>query len=52
MTEAVFDQLDAIRDLRNNQYQGVEASEADVKLALTVLDRLVPQLLDLLQPAA
>lgn len=48
MTQAVFDQLDAIRDLRNNQYQGIEPSESDVKLALAVLERLVPQLLHLL----
>jgi len=52
VTQAVFDQLDAIRDLRNNQYQGIEPSEADVKLALSVLDRLVPQLLVLLPSAA
>lgn len=48
VTQAVFDQLDAIRDLRNNQYQGIEPSEGDVKLALSVLERLVPQLLHLL----
>lgn len=48
VTQAVFDQLDAIRDLRNNQYQGIEPSETDVKLALSVLERLVPQLLHLL----
>lgn len=45
VTEAVFDRVDAIRDLRNNQYQGVEPREADVASALAAMERMVPELL-------
>lgn len=44
-----FDQLDAIRDLRNDQYQGVPASKRDVEDALAVMAHVVPQLLGLLR---
>lgn len=48
-TSAVHDQIDAIRDLRNNQYRGVEPSLDDVKLALEVLEKAVPPLLEALK---
>ena len=48
-TQAVFDQMDAVRDVRNNQYDGVPPTEADVNLALASMHRLVPQLMTLLQ---
>lgn len=48
VTQAVFDQLDAIRDLRNDQYQGAEPTEADVAYAIASMERLVPPLLSLL----
>ena len=50
-TQAVFDQLDAVRDVRNNQYNGVPPSEVDVGLAVASMNRLVPQLMSLLQAA-
>lgn len=45
VTEAVFDRVDAIRDLRNNQYQGVEPTKADVVAALAAMERMLPELL-------
>jgi hypothetical protein len=48
-TPAVFDRVDAIRDLRNNQYQGVEPSGADVRDALAAMERMVPELMRVLQ---
>jgi hypothetical protein len=48
VTEAVFDEMDAVRDLRNSQYDGVPPSEDDVKLAVASMKRLVPVLLALL----
>ena len=48
VTEAVYDQVDAIRDLRNNQYQGIEPSDSDIKFALDVPQKAVPPLLTLL----
>ena len=47
-TPAVRDQIDAVRDVRSNQYNGVPPSEADVSLALASMNRLVPQLMSLL----
>jgi hypothetical protein len=49
-TEQTLSPLDAIRDVRNNQYNGVPPSEADLALALPSMNRLVPQLMGLLQP--
>ncbi|MFT3816398.1 MAG: hypothetical protein QM750_02000 [Rubrivivax sp.] len=49
-TQAAFDQMDAVRDVRNNQYNGVPPSEADVALAQGCMNRLVPQLMAVLQP--
>lgn len=48
VTLSVFDQMDAVRDLRNNQYQGVGPTEADVRFALASMERMVPPLLQLL----
>ncbi|MBV5295434.1 MAG: hypothetical protein JZU58_24115 [Curvibacter lanceolatus] len=48
ITESVHDQVDAIRDLRNNQYQGIEPSADDILFALKVLDKVAPELLSLL----
>lgn len=44
--QGVFDEMDAIRDMRNNQYQGVEPSPQDVEYALDVLHRVAPRLLE------
>lgn len=41
-----FDEVDALRDLRNNQYQGIEPSKQDVDYALQILNRVVPRLLE------
>lgn len=49
VTQGVFDQMDAVRDVRNSQYNGVPPTEADVGLALASMNRLVPQLMGLLQ---
>lgn len=48
LSSNVFDQLDAIRDLRNDQYQGVPATSKDVDEALALMERVVPELLSLL----
>ena len=48
ITESVFDRVDAIRDLRNNQYQGIEPSEDDIAAALAAMERMAPDLLALL----
>ena len=45
LTEGVFDEMDAVRDLRNNQYDGIAPSERDVEFALQAMNRLVPVLL-------
>ena len=34
-----------MRDMRNNQYQGIEPSAQDVEYALDVMNRVVPRLL-------
>jgi hypothetical protein len=41
----MFDEMDAMRDLRNNQYQGIEPTSQDVEYALDVMNRVVPRLL-------
>lgn len=41
----VFDEVDAMRDMRNNQYQGIEPSPQDVEYALEVMNRVAPRLL-------
>ena len=43
--------MDAVRDVRNNQYNGVPPGEVDLALALSSMNRLVPPLMGLLQPA-
>jgi hypothetical protein len=48
VTDSVFDRVDAIRDLRNNQYQGIEPSEVDVTAALAAMERMVPELMAVL----
>ena len=49
VTETIFFQMDAVRDLRNSQYDGVPPTEEDVKLAVAAMNRLVPVLLELLK---
>lgn len=48
--QVLFDEVDALRDMRNNQYQGVEPSEQDVEYALDVVGRALPRLLQHLAP--
>lgn len=48
LSQNTFDQLDAIRDLRNDQYQGVPATVRDVEVALALMNRVLPGLLALL----
>jgi hypothetical protein len=50
VTEGTLDRVDAIRDMRNNQYQGVEPSAADVRDAIAAMERMVPELLALIPP--
>lgn len=45
---AVHDEVDAMRDLRNNQYQGIEPTAQDVEYALEVMNRVAPRLLQYL----
>ena len=47
---SVHDEVDAMRDMRNNQYQGIEPSPQDVAYALEVMNRVVPRLLAYLNP--
>jgi hypothetical protein len=44
--QSLFDEIDALRDMRNNQYQGVEPSEGDIEYALDVVNRALPRLLE------
>ncbi len=46
---SVFDEVDAMRDMRNNQYQGIEPTAQDVAYALEVMGRVAPKLLQYLQ---
>lgn len=46
---SVFDEVDAMRDMRNNQYQGIEPSAQDVEYALEVMGRVAPRLLQYLK---
>jgi len=46
---AVHDELDAMRDMRNNQYQGIEPTAQDVEYAIEVMNRVVPKLLEYLE---
>lgn len=48
--QSVFDEVDAMRDLRNNQYQGIEPTLQDVEYALEVMNRVVPRLLGYIGP--
>lgn len=41
---AAHDEVDAMRDLRNNQYQGIEPTPQDVEYALEVMNRVAPRL--------
>jgi hypothetical protein len=47
--QSVFDAVDAMRDMRNNQYQGIEPTLQDVEYALEVMNRVVPRLLAYIQ---
>ena len=49
LASSAFDEVDAMRDMRNNQYQGIEPTAQDVAYALEVMDRMVPRLLEYLQ---
>ncbi len=44
--QALFDEVDALRDMRNNQYQGIEPTEKDVAYALEVMNRALPHMLE------
>ena len=46
---AAHDEMDAVRDLRNSQYDGIPPSEADVKFAVASMNKFVPVLLDLVR---
>jgi hypothetical protein len=46
--DPVFDEMDAVRDLRNNQYQGIAPTEHEVRLAVASMERLSPLLLSVL----
>lgn len=45
VTQDTLDRVDAIRDMRNDQYQGIEPKAADVRDALAAMERMVPELL-------
>ena len=42
---AVHDEIDAMRDMRNNQYQGIEPTMQDVQYAIEVMNKAAPKLL-------
>lgn len=49
---AVRDEIDAMRDMRdmrNNQYQGIKPTVQDVEYALEVMNRVAPKLLEYLE---
>lgn len=45
ISQSTFDDIDALRDLRNDQYQAIEPTTADIEFALKVLQKAVPALL-------
>ncbi|WP_454690876.1 hypothetical protein [Achromobacter aloeverae] len=47
--QRMFDEMDAVRDARNDQYNGVAPGEGDVASALKAMKQLVPLLLDIVQ---
>lgn len=47
--DGAFNDMDAVRDMRNSQYDGVAPSEDDVTFAHASLKRLYPVLLELLR---
>lgn len=49
-TQTAFDQIDAVRDVRNSQYNGIPPTEDDVALAQACMNRLVPRLMEPLLP--
>ena len=44
--DPAFDAMDAVRDLRNGQYNGKPPFEDDVKYEVASMNRLVPQFLE------
>ena len=46
----VYDEMDAVRDVRNQQYGGVAPTEADVRLAILSMNKIAPELMRLLAP--
>jgi hypothetical protein len=46
--QTLFDEVDAIRDLRNDQYKGMEPKQQDIEYALEVLEKVLPKLLEAL----
>jgi hypothetical protein len=46
----VFDDVDAIREVRNHQYGGISPSPEDVAFALKSMERVAPELLRCLAP--
>lgn len=49
VTSSALDDMDAVRDLRNNLYDGVPLTEDDVKFAHSSLRRLYPVLFEMLK---
>lgn len=45
-----FNDIDAVRDLRNDQYRGRAPATADVELAIKCMKAISPLLLDVLAP--
>ncbi len=43
---SAFDEVDALRDMRNNQYQGIPPSSQDVDYALQLVSRVMPRLVE------
>lgn len=46
--QGAFDSIDAVREVRRNQYGGAPPADEDVKRAIAAMERLVPELLALL----
>ncbi len=46
--QSVFDNMDAVREVRNGQYGGIPPGEGDVKMAVASMERICPALLALL----
>lgn len=50
ISTTAFDDMDAVRDIRNDQYRGRAPTQEDVALAVKTMNTIAPRLLEKLAP--